>query len=113
LASQMPEARWLFISNTKDRAEASYRKHFAEHDPYHCVNPGAMFDACIEKYELAKSQIPDNRKREISVVDLDDLGNVASVWEWLVPGNPWFEDRARMLDTFQLNPFAKKTIVSI
>lgn len=111
VAEMFPSARWLLVKNTTERVVASWKKFFAEFDPY--LSPGddieAIAKTTAEYYEKTKRAIPIRCYTEISVDSLDNLDEVERVWNWLVPGSPFNRARAAMLDTFKIDPFPRKT----
>ena len=117
LAGMFPQARWLFVKNTPQRAAESYRKWFGRDHPYPGVPADTDMDAIMRlaeiRYEAALLAVPAENRMEIPMDDLDDPFIMRAVWEWLVPGLTWDERRYRMLDTFCVNVIPSKVTVKM
>jgi hypothetical protein len=117
LVEYFPNAHWLFIANTPERAAASYRKWFTPGNEYPGIPAEANIEAIMAQaqtfYPQAWAAVPPSKRMEVAMDDLDQPGVMRACWEWCVPGMPWDEARYQLLDTFCVNILPQKVTVKL
>lgn len=107
-----PDGVWVFVRRPRPAAEASFRKFFADHNPYALpglekVDIGQVFDGLEQREAAALKTV--KLKMEIDFSALDDLNRLQEMWNWCVPGLEWDSLRVRLLQKLQVNPHPYKT----
>ncbi len=112
-----PEARWVFIRNTPERAAKSYREYFTGVNACPWMPKDADIETIMgqaaEHYEHALAEVPEKQRIELPVDFLDDPALMHVLWHWVVPHLRWNTERWRMLNTFRVNIIPQKITVKI
>jgi hypothetical protein len=107
IAENFPEAKWLLVDRSRRDAEAAYAAHFAKNpDPRYSVQ------AATEAFDAAESGL--RRLSELAgtclmIVKYGDIDTrIHEIWKWLVPAEPFNEERYQMLSALRINQIPER-----
>lgn len=110
---RFPHARIVVLVQPWERAAASFLEAFREHhypglgppDPGATRDHFRRLDACVQR---VRAEWPLEQLLVLSAEQLDNPAHTRRLWEFCVPGEPWDEERWRMLDALRVTVIPEK-----
>lgn len=114
---ELLEPKWIFVRRNRGDVVRSYVEYFTAH-PYPQFGPPS-YDKVAEAIEAVEplmlwliNLIPPHRKRVVYYESLDDVSVIRSMWNFIVPEEPFDHLRFELLDCLLINPASRKVKVT-